>query len=223
MPNIEPQGEVPGVSISGSQGVQVGSGNTMYSNWAPKPPLDPAVVGALNPHVAVAQLQQVSHEELVNFFARASPDDVCEILDTFFYSDLPKLATALADINRRKARELISGTIGTNIIDDLPEAAEAITREAARLGWADAGTLDVFTKGYARKYNNGHVFWSKRFGTRTTVGAIDDWVEDDEENITWGFPVGDQETAPISPFGTEGIRKNSNWARSTHPSTVFSV
>ncbi len=70
MSKQEPSGEVPDISVSGSQGVQVGPGN-QYNNWAPKPPLDPAAMRDLNPHIAVAQLRELEHRELVNFFARA--------------------------------------------------------------------------------------------------------------------------------------------------------
>jgi REP element-mobilizing transposase RayT len=213
MSKKEPPGEVPAVSVSGSQGIQVG-GN-QYNTWGPKPQLDPTALGALNPHTAVSWLQELEHRELVNFFARAQPDEVSEILEVFFRADLSRLATALADINRRKAIELIRA-IGNEdfvaILADLPEASEEIAREAARLRWADAGPVDIHTDGsnerYARKYKNGRVFWSKRFAAWTTTGEIDDCIEDDEEHNPWGFPLGHQETAPISPYGTEGIRQN---------------
>src|ERR1700730_2266626 len=102
MASIDPPGEVPDVNVSGSQGVQVGSGNTMYSNWAPKPPLDPAALSGRNPHVAVSTLRQVSHDDLVEFFIRATPDDVSEIIEVFAEVDLPRLVATLGDIRRRK-------------------------------------------------------------------------------------------------------------------------
>jgi hypothetical protein len=202
MPKQEPSGEAPDVSVSGSQGVQVGSGNTMYASWGPKPPLDPAALGALNPHAAVARLQELSHNELVDFFARAQPEDVSEILGVFSQVGLSKLAPALADINRRKATELIRAT-GTNSIDQLPEAAEAIARTAARLKWADTGPLEIFDAGYARRYKNGHVFWSYEFGTRTTAGTIDDFCI--ANDIRWGFPADDQKAVRSMSSLTDGI------------------
>lgn len=87
MPSEEPSGKVPGVSVGGSQGVQIGTGNNQYNAWMPKPPLDPAALGALNPHTAVTRLQQLSHDELVGFFARAEPGDVSEILEAFLAVD----------------------------------------------------------------------------------------------------------------------------------------
>jgi hypothetical protein len=206
MASTEPPGEVPGVNVSGSQGIQSGSGNVQFNAWPQRQSLDPVALSALNPHTAVARLQQLPHDQLVDFFAKASPDDVGEILEVFLYADLAKLVTALADINRRKATELITA-IGSNLIDQLPEAAEAIAREAARLGWAYAGLVDAYVEGYARKCKNGRIFWSATFGMRTTVGAIDDCVTDDDDHIPWGFPTGDQETAVPSPFRTKGFRQ----------------
>src|ERR1700722_5435533 len=122
MQKQEPSGEVPGVSVSGSQGVFAGSGN-QYNTWAPKPPLDPAVLSGRNPHTAVALLQQLSHDELVDFFIRAQPGDVSEIIDTMFHVDVEKLTTVLADINRRKATELIEGSpLDPSLFGSLPEA-----------------------------------------------------------------------------------------------------
>ncbi len=113
----------------------IGSGNSQFNNWGPKPPLDPAVLSGRSPHTAVALLRQLNHDELVDFFIRAQPGEVSEILDVFFYADLATLTTALADINRRKATELIRASSEDfhAVLKDLPEAAEAIAREAARL------------------------------------------------------------------------------------------
>jgi hypothetical protein len=62
-----------------SQGVQVGAGNTQLNTWT-KAPVDPASLAALNPHTAVARILQLPHDEAVDVFAKATPDDVAEIL-----------------------------------------------------------------------------------------------------------------------------------------------
>ena len=207
MPRQEPSGQAPDVSVSGSQGVQVGTGN-IQNNWMPKPPLDPAVLSGRNPHTAVAQLRQVSHDELVDFFAGAKPGDVSEILEVFSEADLPKLVAILGDISRRRAAELI-GAIDSNKfptgLDDVPVASEEITSKAVSLGWTDAGPLEKCMEGYARKCNNGHVLWSRSSGVVATTGSIDDyyWTTGDD----CGFPIKDQETSPKSPYGTPGVRQ----------------
>jgi uncharacterized protein with LGFP repeats len=211
MPKEEPSGEVPGVSVSGSQGIQIGEDNTQYIVSMPKPPLDPAALGGLNPHTALARLRQLTHDELVDFFARAKPEDVSEILGVFAEVDLRRLKATLGDINRRKTSALIDAVDPDDYhagLDELPGAAEAINRRAATLGWADAQPLESFPGGYTRKYKDGHIFWSADFGTRTTVGAIDDYISDRGYEIAPGFPAGDQEIAAPSPFGTEGIRQD---------------
>ena len=122
MQKQEPSGEVPGVSVSGSQGVFAGSGN-QYNTWAPKPPLDPAVLSGRNPHTAVALLRQLSHDELVDFFIRAQSDDVSEILGVFLETDKGRIIGALGDINRRKATELLTGLWVVGAKEFLREAA----------------------------------------------------------------------------------------------------
>ena len=215
MPNAKPPGEVPDISVSGSQGIQVGSG-IQYNAWLPKPPLDPAVLGALNPHHAVMKLRQLSHDELVEFFARAKPDDVGEIISTFAEVDLTTIVAALGDIKRRKATELI-GAAGVDrsfwFLKEIPEAAEAIARKAARWG-SDAEPLKALMDGYARKYNEGHVFWSESHGVARTIGAIDEyWTEG---STGWGFPIADQEAAPTSPYGATGVQQKFQ------PTTAYS-
>jgi hypothetical protein len=203
MSNIEPPGEAPGVSDS--QGVQLGSGNTQYNHWAPKPPLDPAALGALNPHTAVARLQQLSHDELVDFFARATVNDLSEIFPTFLEFDKARLIETLADINERKAAKLIDTCCVEAVLVALPEAAKAIARKAVALRWTDAGPMERFGAGYARRYKNGRIFWDGRAGVHVTVGVID--LYSTASGPGWGVPIGDEETAPGSPFGTGGIRQ----------------
>jgi hypothetical protein len=156
----------------------------------------------------VARLQQLSHDELVDFFARASPpEDVSEILATFLEADQAKVVGVLADINRRKVTGLIAAFGPDHFLANLPEAAHEIARKAAGLRWTDAGPLEAFLDGYARRYKDGRVFWSKVFGTRTTAGAVDDCWMASGLTFGFGFPTGDQETASASPSGAEGIRQ----------------
>lgn len=215
MPNVEPPGEIP--SVSDSQGIQVGSSNTQYNSWVPRSPLDPAALAALNPHTAVVRLQRLSHDELADFFARAQPVDVGEIIEVFAEVNLPKLVAALGDINRRKVYELIAVVSNEHfraVLGDLPEAVDAIARKAAKAGWVSAEPLEAFLEGYARKYSGGHLFWSEPFGVTRATGAIDSyWAEN---GYDLGCPVEDKEAMLISPFGTTGFRQRFQ------PGTVYS-
>ena len=206
MPKQEPLGEGPDVSVSGSQGIQVGSGNTMYASWGPKPPVDPVALAALNPHTAVARLQKLSHDELVDFFARALPSDVSEILKIFYNAEEERVITILGDLNQRKATELVSmlSEGRGDPLNVLPKAAEGIARKAASLWWTDPGPLISVGIGYGRKYKDGHVFWSDEFGARTTTGVIDVFVMG---HPGYGVAASDQEVAPTSPYGTKSIRQ----------------
>jgi len=87
----------------------------------------------------------------------------------------------------------------------LPEAAKAIARKAVGLRWTDAGPMERFGEGYARRYKNGRIFWEGRAGVHVTVGVMDDYST--ASGLRWGVPIGDEETAPGSPFGTGGIRQ----------------
>src|ERR1700761_2107752 len=98
MPQQDPPEEAPDVSVRGSQGVFAGFSGNQYNSWGPKTPLDPAALGALNPHTAVDRLLKLSHEELVDFFARATPDDVSEIIGVFLETDRSRVIAVLGDI-----------------------------------------------------------------------------------------------------------------------------
>ena len=176
MPDIEPPGEAPRVNVSG-QGTQVGSGNTQCNTWGQRPPLDPVALAALAPHTAVARLQRESYDDLVDFFARAAPGDVSEILQVLLETDA-RLATAvLGDISPRKSQDLIN-TVQTRIqgmgyLHRLPDTALEIARKAAALRWVDAGHLEFSGPSYFRKFNGGRVFWTAGSGVCATVGAMD--------------------------------------------------
>lgn len=223
MASIEQPGEAPGVNVSGSQGIQIGTGNNQYNAWMPKALLDPAVLGKLTPQAAVVRLQQASHDELVDFFADVSADDVSEILDVFLEVDGTKIVAALGDIDYRQAGALIR--IGHILVKrdlaGLPDAAEAIDREAARLGWANTEPLEAIWHWYVRRYKYGRIFWTKEFGVAVTSGVVDECLT---SGFGWGCPEGDQEEALTSPSGTKGIRQaflNSMVYASNHG--VFSV
>jgi hypothetical protein len=194
--------EAAAVQIGDGQGTQVGTGNTQYNAWAPKPPLDPTALGALNPHTAVARLQQLSHDELVDFFARASPRHVSSIVGVFLDIDHHKFIAILGDIGRRKATELIKGV---GYLAKLPEAAETITREAAVRKLTNAELLEYLPEGYVRKYKNGRMVWSSVCGAHAIRGEIEKFWANNKDLLK--FPKDDSATAPSSPFGTQGIRQ----------------
>jgi hypothetical protein len=206
MPEQEPSGEVPGVTVSGSHGIQIGSGHIQNNSWVlAKQPPDPVALSALNPHTAVVRLQQLPDDELVDFFARAKPDDVTEIIEAFLEVGLDRLVAALGDINRCKATKLIMSVAVDTDLGELPEAAEAIVRKAAALKWTHAGPLEFCKKAYARRYDNGRACWVHGFGVHVTNGAIDDMLK----SVVPGdwLAIGNQEKSPTSPFGTDGIRQ----------------
>jgi hypothetical protein len=204
--------ETPPIEVNGGQGVQVGSGNVQNNMWHMKPPPDLASLSALNPHVAVARLQRLSHEDLVDLFARASPADATDMLLAFLETDAATVVAILGDIRRRQSSELIKSIVtSSNMLASLPEASEVIAHKAVALKWAHDGVLERVSKqdgpgygGYSRGYRNGRLFWHDEHG----VGAVSGVIETYRASNDWlGFPVGEQEAAPSSPFGTDGIQQ----------------
>jgi uncharacterized protein with LGFP repeats len=200
-----PSGEVPVNVEASGQGIQVGDGGTLINHWGPRQPLDPSYLSELNPLTAVALLQQRPHDEVREFFARATDNQLSEIFPVFLELDEARVIATLAEINERKASRLIETCCVEAALVALPAAAKAVDRKAASLRWTDAGPLERFSGGYARRYKNGRIFWDDRAGVHVTVGVIDDYST--ARGSSWGVPIGDQEPAPVSPFGTEGIRQ----------------
>jgi hypothetical protein len=203
---VEDEGEASAV-VSDGQGIQIGTGNVQNNTYTTKGPLASASLRALNIHAAVERLQRTSHDEVVDFFATARLDDVADLLAAFLETDVARLVAVLADINRRQAAELITPLVATAAwLAELPEAAEAIGRRGSALRWVRAGALEHFSEGYVRRYSDGRIFWSDGHGVKAVRGEIESYHETMSERL--GFPTGDQETAPSSPFGTDGIRQS---------------
>lgn len=224
--DVKDEGEEADVTVAGSQGVQVGSGNVQNNTWHVKPPPDLASLSALNPHVAVARLQRLSHDDLVDLFARASPDDATDVLAAFLKTDADTVVAILGDISRRKAtallepllkdfhqlvsREAVIDGIHRDDLMALPEAAEGIAREAAFLRLTHAGVLECLEFGYSRGYREGRLFWQRPRGVLATSGVIETYRSDRD----WlGFPTGNEEDAPVSPYGTGGVRQTFDGGR----------
>jgi len=197
-------------NASGSQGVQVGTGNLQYNTWTMKTPLDPASLSALNPHAVLKRLEGMPHDDLVDLFAKATSGDVAEALKTLLEADESKVVAVLADINPRKATELIASVaVSASWLEALSGAAEEIARKAVELKWVyqgSAGHLERYYAGYARRYKNGRIYWHSNYGAHRVSEMIDAYLKTAYSRL--GFPVSDEEAAPPSPYGTSGTRQS---------------
>lgn len=168
MQERQPSGEDPAnVNVSGGQGTQVGTGNVQYNQYSLRPPLD---LADLSPHAGAARIRQLPHDDAVDLFAKALPDDLADKLKVLLHTDESKVVAILADLNPSKAAELISPlTDDFGWLADLPEAAAAIAQHAVELRWQhDAGTDGLeraaqspeVTDGYFQQYTQGGIYWS---------------------------------------------------------------
>jgi hypothetical protein len=218
--DVNDEGDAPAVNASGSQvnvnggqAAQIGEKNTMYNTWYSKESLDLASLNALNPDAAVDRLRQVPHNELVDFFVRASSHDVADLLAAFLRIDSTKVVATLADIRGSTSEPLIA-TLTTEApwLGTLPDEVQAIGLRVEEQGWRTVGRLKLvyldpdtdkkIFKGYIRKCEKGRVFWCSRYGAHAVDGAIDDRLSGEP----WlGFPVSERRRAPNSPFGVSGI------------------
>jgi hypothetical protein len=204
-------------SVSGSQGVQAGSGNTQINNWMAEPQLDIASLCALHPHAALARLRRIPYENLVNLFAdpRASSDDVARILRTWLETDEAKPVAILADLREARAQELLRPLVWqAPWLARLPEAANATNRFAAKRSWKVTQPLrPVFTNiihasidsdkthveekrfdGYVLRCDIGSVFWREDGSIISVSGPIGAWLAKFEK--PFGFPLSAQQSAP---------------------------
>jgi hypothetical protein len=162
------------VNVSGSQGIVAGTGNVQNNTWLSRTPLDPVALSQLNPHIAVARLQALSHDELVDFIAGAPSDVVAEVFAAFLEADEGRLVAVLGDINGHKARDLIRplGPIEPWLAI-LPVAAEIITRTGSALKWVCTGELEHVGWDYSRKYKEERLFRNIEHGVRAVTGVIE--------------------------------------------------
>jgi hypothetical protein len=195
------------VDVNSSQGVQVGTGNVQHNTYSMRPLVD---LAALSPHAAVTRIRQLPHDDAVDLFAKASPDDLAEKLGVLLHFDPSRAVAILADLNPRKATELINHLPDDFFwLADLPEAAAAIARRVMELGWnsdAGAGRLEharqsaSHTNGYFQQFKQGRIYWSDKGnetyvvqgpiagahlaagGTRGELGFPDDEEEDLESD-----------------------------------------
>lgn len=197
------------VEISSSQGIQVGNSNVQYNAWPAKAMLDPKSLSFLSPEATLARLLQMSHDEIVDLFARVtSPGDAAEVIKALAAADETKLVSVLADLNLRKAAELIT-PVEAEVpwLKSLPVAAAAIASRAAEIKWAYARETDrlqrVRSRGYARRYPKGRIYWTENNGAQDVVdeigGQFDDII------AAAGFPTAAVSPATWSPFSTGGV------------------
>jgi hypothetical protein len=166
------------VSVSGSQGVQTGSGNTQNNYYGPP---GPNFLTTLSPHNAVTRLRTMPHEGAISVLASAPPDDAAEVLKVLLDTDQALAVALLADVNPRCAKSLIEALVSdAPWLEPLAEASKAISQRAGDLKWdrdGDAGHLERVapsldnSEGYVRKYAGGLIYWSS-LGTYAVRGAI---------------------------------------------------
>lgn len=199
---MQNDGLVPAsAEVNGGQGVVVGSG--VQNNYWLKPPLD---LAALTPHAAVDRIRDTSHNDAVDVFAGTPQKDLTEVLRVLLRADESKAVAILADVNPRKAAELI----GPHEEDFpwlacLPAAAKAIAEHGVILEWhrdLGAGRLEravqsLFgTTGYFRRFEQGRIYWNGKNGeTYAVCGLVAKFhLETSGTRGELGFPVAPAET-----------------------------
>jgi hypothetical protein len=204
MPEDQPSGVARAtIDASGGQGVVVGTGNVQNNTWSLKPPLNPATLAALSPHAAVARIRQLSHDDAVDLFASASPEDLPGKLKALLIADEAKAVSILADLDPGKAAEIISPHARDfPWLATLPEAAEAIAQCAVDGKWdreAGTGKLEraaqspAGTGGYFRRYAQGRIYWRSDDGDAYAVrGSIAEFhLAGGGTSGELGFPMDD--------------------------------
>jgi hypothetical protein len=184
---VSDEGEPP---VFGGQGFQLGTGNTQRNYFGPKSPLDAASLSVLSPSTRVARIRQQRHDDVVDFFAGAAPQDAVKIgfLSELVRADDAMVVSVLADIDPAKAAALIS--LCAPELRELPTAAQAIERRAAALRWhldGGVGRLERGRRTYRRRYEKGTIFWHPRGG----VHAVSPRFMECYQPAEYGYPVTD--------------------------------
>jgi serine/threonine-protein kinase len=218
MSKDEPSGEVPAkIDASGGQGQQAGDHNVQYNQFLAAPrssrQLDAATLGALNPHTAVGQVRRMRHDDAVVLLASAPPQDVTDVLKVMLEVDAAMTVSLLADINPRKAAELIVPlSADAPWLASLPTAARAIARHAVHVEWDQewegglerAAQSASGTEGYFRKNANGLICWSEPGGACAIGSAVAKYyVTLGGTSGALGFPLS-AEAPAVSLLGTNG-------------------
>lgn len=159
-------------AISGSQGVQVGSGNIQSNTWLLKPAADLGPLSALSLSASVARIRQMPYEDVVDLFANALPGDVAEVLQALLAVDEALMVAVLAEFRPNRVMELIASVPATysSWLSSLPIAAAAIEIRASMIGWdrdGNAGRLERHEAMYSRKYERGSICWSAESGAQS--------------------------------------------------------
>jgi hypothetical protein len=184
---VSDEGKPP---VIGGQGFQLGTGNTQQNYFGPRSPLDVASLSVLSPSTRVARIRQQRHDDVVDFFAGAAPQDAVKIgfLSELVRADDAMVVSVLADIDPAKAAALIS--LCAPELRELPAAVQAIERRAAALRWhldGGAGRLERARSTYRRRYEKGTVFWHPRGG----VHAVSPRFMECYQPAEYGYPVTD--------------------------------
>lgn len=183
--------------------------------WTTNTPLDPASLSALSPLKVAARIRRISHDDAVDFFARASVDDTQEILRELLPMDENRIISILADLNRRRAEKLVQPLIHDYPwLEDLPKASEDITSRAAAWDLGDdaepirleriekeTGT----TQGFVRVYKKGTLHWNE--GTVCVVSGqvAEYYAETGGPGGILGFPSEHVSASTESQNGAKGV------------------
>jgi LGFP repeat len=213
---VKDEREATVAGVAGSQGVVAGTGNVQNNTWTSKPTPDLAALSALNPHVAVTRLQRLSHDDLVDLFAKAFQCDLAEVLTGWLAADEPSVVAVLADINPRRSSDLIAPlTANAPWLQSLPVAAVDMGAVARKLKWRPASAAEYVQRtdpspsggtGYCLRYENGLIYWSDYARAYGVSGPIAKYHQDKGgTGGELGFPIGDEAQAQASPLGATGV------------------
>jgi LGFP repeat len=205
-------GTLGAADASGSQGVQVGSGNVQNNYYRP---LDHSFLITLSPYKAVARLRQMPHDDAVYALASAPLDDVAEVLKVMLSSDEALAVALLADLNPRTAERLIRllpTPAERGPLEGLLNAAARIARRATELKWDHderPGNLEHVAEapnnpgGYFRNYAAGQICYGE-LGIAASCCAISGPIA--EAYAASGGPGGVL-GFPLSEARTDGTRQ----------------